>query len=245
MKDDPANTQARVLDAASTIFAARGFRGTTVADICRQAEANIAAVNYYFGSKKKLYREAWRHAHLSMLKAFPPDGAVPAGAPAELRLRGRIRGLLQRAIAGDGREFRIMNHEMTNPTGLLAEVVQDSLEPLRQAMRGILGELLGDRADERVIQWCQLCVVAPCLQLVHRRHTHRHAPKAAPTPAGPDPPTPAELEEMVDHFTSFALAGIRDIRRRLESGPAGHVQPADPAAQAAPGNSEANNETIC
>jgi hypothetical protein len=31
-------------------------------------------------------------------------------------------------------------------------------------------------------------------------------------------PADGELEEMVDHFTSFALAGIRDIRRRLEAG---------------------------
>jgi AcrR family transcriptional regulator len=241
MKDDPANTQARVLEAASTIFAARGFRGTTVADICRQAGANIAAVNYYFGSKKKLYREAWRHAHLSMLKAFPPDGAVSAGAPAELRLRGRIRGLLQRAIAGDGREFRIMNHEMTNPTGLLAEVVQDSLGPLRQAMRGILGELLGDRADERVIQWCEQSVVAPCLQLVHRRHMPPPAAEAEPHEAFAQP-TMDDLEKMVDHFTSFALAGIRDIRRQLEAGRPGQV--VDPAAPEAFSNSEANNETI-
>jgi AcrR family transcriptional regulator len=220
MKDDPASTQARVLDAASTLFAAKGFRGTTVADICRHAGANIAAVNYYFGSKKKLYREAWRHAHVSMLKAFPPDGAVPAGAAAELRLRGRLRGLLQRAMAGDGREFRIMSHEMTNPTGLLAQVVQDSLGPLRQAMREILGELLGNRADEQVIQWCQLCVVGPCLQLVRRRHMHRPAPSAMAAEAASASPADGELEEMVDHFTSFALAGIRDIRRQLEAGQA-------------------------
>jgi AcrR family transcriptional regulator len=227
MKDDPANTQARVLEAASTLFAAKGFRGTTVADICRHAGANIAAVNYYFGSKKKLYREAWRHAHVSMLKAFPPDGTVPAGAAAELRLRGRLRGLLQRAMAGDGREFRIMSHEMTNPTGLLAQVVQDSLGPLRQAMREILGELLGDRADERVIQWCQLCVVAPCLQLVHRRHVHRPPGDTRAPQAAFATPTMEDLDTMVDHFTSFALAGIRDIRKRLEAGQA--VQTVEPA----------------
>jgi hypothetical protein len=125
-------------------------------------------------------------------------------------------------MAGDGREFRIMSHEMTNPTGLLAQVVQDSLGPLRQAMREILGELLGNLADERVIQWCQLCVVGPCLHLVHRRHLHRPAAEAASAS-----PAEEDLEEMVEHFTSFALAGIRDIRRQLEAGQAG--QTAEPA----------------
>ena len=57
-------------------------------------------------------------------------------------------------------------------------------------------------------------------------------------------PADGELEEMVDHFTSFALAGIRDIRRRLEAGLDAHVQPADQAAPAVFSNSKANNETI-
>jgi hypothetical protein len=48
---------------------------------------------------------------------------------------------------------------------------------------------------------------------------HRPAPSAAAAEE--------DLEAMVDHFTSFALAGIRDIRRRLEAGQA--VQTVEPA----------------
>ena len=38
-------TQERILRVACDVFAEKGFRTTTVRDICRQAEVNIAAVN--------------------------------------------------------------------------------------------------------------------------------------------------------------------------------------------------------
>jgi AcrR family transcriptional regulator len=219
LNENTTSTQVRVLDAASTLFAEKGFRATTVAEICRLAGANIAAVNYYFTSKENLYREAWRHAHVGMLTVYPPDGSVEPHAPPELRLRGRIRGLIQRAMSDDGREFRIMSHEMTSPTGLLAQVLTDSLAPLRQAMRGILAELLGPEADERTLQWCELSVVGPCLHLVHRRHVRQHDPQG-----GPAVPVAGDLEELVEQFTLFALAGIQETRRRLKAGPAGLVK---------------------
>jgi len=44
------STRQRLLDVASQLFARNGFRSTTVAEICTQAQANIASVNYHFGS---------------------------------------------------------------------------------------------------------------------------------------------------------------------------------------------------
>jgi AcrR family transcriptional regulator len=113
------DTRERLLDEASKAFSESGFRNTTVAEICRRAGANIAAVNYHFGSKEELYREAWLSAHRHMLEAFPPDGGVSSDAPADERLRGRIRSLLQRALSEEGLEFRIMNHEMAVRTSTL------------------------------------------------------------------------------------------------------------------------------
>ncbi|MGQ9671001.1 MAG: TetR family transcriptional regulator, partial [Desulfosoma sp.] len=48
-------TRARLLDAACDVFAEKGYRGARLADICRRAGANIAAVNYHFGDKASLY----------------------------------------------------------------------------------------------------------------------------------------------------------------------------------------------
>jgi AcrR family transcriptional regulator len=52
-----AATRERLLTAAAALFAEHGFRRVTVRDICEEASANVAAVNYHFGDKQGLYRE--------------------------------------------------------------------------------------------------------------------------------------------------------------------------------------------
>ena len=51
-------TRAQLLEAACQVFAEKGYRKATIAEICKRGGANIAAVNYYFGNKETLYAEA-------------------------------------------------------------------------------------------------------------------------------------------------------------------------------------------
>jgi len=202
-------TREKILEAACRLFAEKGYRGTTVAQICGTAQVNIAAVNYHFGSKEHLYQRAWRYAHDQLLARIPPDGGVPADRPAAERLRGRIRAGLQRAMLGDAVEFRIMRNEMANPTGLLGRVIKDAIRPMRRATQEILRELLGPQATDLDVEWGEVCVVAPLMHVTHCRQTEKREGLA---------PVFQEdmLEDMVDRFTAFALAGIRESRRRIE-----------------------------
>lgn len=51
------NTKQRILDAAEHLFAKDGYRGTSLRAITGQADVNLAAVNYHFGSKEALLEE--------------------------------------------------------------------------------------------------------------------------------------------------------------------------------------------
>ena len=202
-------TRERILKAASRLFADRGYRGTSVELICKAANVNIAAVNYHFGSKENLYQRVWRHAHDEMVAKIPPDGGVGEDRPAAERLRGRIRAALQRAMFGDAVEFGIMRNEMANPTGLLYQVIEDAIRPIRQATQAILRELLGPKASHLDVELCEVCVVAPWMHMTHHRQAQAHEGLA---------PIFREdmLESMVEHFTAFSLAGIGQIGRRIE-----------------------------
>lgn len=54
------NVRSRLLDAAEVLFCEKGYDGTSVRDLTAKANCNVAAVNYYFGGKDKLYIEMFR-----------------------------------------------------------------------------------------------------------------------------------------------------------------------------------------
>ena len=112
-----AASQTRLLEAAGEVFAEKGYEAATVREICRRAEvANIAAVNYYFGDKEKLYVAVVKHA-LGSAEAATPD-EVPADLPPRQRLRKAIRRMAE-ALGGGCRpawQLQLMGRELACPS---------------------------------------------------------------------------------------------------------------------------------
>lgn len=84
------DTKRRILSAALIVFANKGITNSTLREITEAADANIAAVNYHFGSKEKLIsdvittylhpineaRIAYLEASLKKLNSGPADVRV-------------------------------------------------------------------------------------------------------------------------------------------------------------------------
>ena len=51
------NTREKILTIARVLFADHGFDGTSIRDIAKEADVNVASVNYHFASKENLYME--------------------------------------------------------------------------------------------------------------------------------------------------------------------------------------------
>lgn len=49
------STEQKIIEAARTVFTKKGFAATRTRDIADEAGINLALLNYYFGSKKKLF----------------------------------------------------------------------------------------------------------------------------------------------------------------------------------------------
>jgi AcrR family transcriptional regulator len=52
-----------VIDVAEKLFAEKGFEGTSVRDIAREANGNVSMVSYYFGSKENLLQAVVERKH--------------------------------------------------------------------------------------------------------------------------------------------------------------------------------------
>src|SRR5438270_117404 len=89
-------THHRLLEAAGEVFAAKGYRATTVREVCRRAGANVAAINYHFRDKEGLYAEVLRYAHACAMERHPPEMDTTASSSPEDRLRAFIVSFMRR-----------------------------------------------------------------------------------------------------------------------------------------------------
>jgi len=206
-----AKTYKSLLAAASEVFAEKGYRDATVAEICKRAGANVAAVNYHFGDKETLYREAWRHSFLESIKAHPPEGGVSDNAPLEERLRGRVTALLHRIADESNKDFFIVHKELVNPTGLLEEVMRKELRPLHEKMETLVRELLGPRASVMEVRFCVISIISQCINPMVARRGGKGKREVKDGPPGVD-----DIEAYSNHVIKFSLAGIRAIRNDTE-----------------------------
>ena len=140
----------KLINSAIRVFSKHGYRDGKVAEIVRGAKANIASVNYYFGSKEKLFSQVLRKAFAVAEQAHPVSGNLTLESPVEQRLSAFARAIVRRTFdkgsAGDYN--RIMSktvHSSGSPIDTICdEVTTLQVIPLRPLLVGYLGE-----ADEQ------------------------------------------------------------------------------------------------
>lgn len=102
------STKERILAAAESLFAQRGFDGASLRKLTATAGVNLAAVNYHFGSKEKLVEQVFKRRLDALNQHRLAELAKVAGAPAttlEDVLSAYIRPALQLSHEGSGSLF--------------------------------------------------------------------------------------------------------------------------------------------
>ena len=198
-------TRERVLRVAARLFAERGFKHVTIREICREARANVAAVNYHFGDKLGLYREVLRLAVASMRSTGEAARQAGAGGDAEEKLRAYIRVYVE-GVVGAKRDwwiYHLMSREIADPTPALDLVVRQVVRPRMAYLGGLVADLMGRPLDDgRVIRSVHSvhaqCVLIPGLLASGLYPDFKMTPKA--------------IAALAEHIASFSLAGIRAMR---------------------------------
>jgi TetR/AcrR family transcriptional regulator, regulator of cefoperazone and chloramphenicol sensitivity len=212
-RSDALNTRLNLLEAASEVFGKKGFWSATHEEICRMANANLAAINYHFGSKENLYVEAWKYSFEKSVEKYPPEGGVLPDYPAEKRLRGRILSFLKRIADPETYEIDIILKEMANPTGLLTSVIAMKVEPLDRDFISLIKELMGRGAKADHVGFCYMGLVSMCFgPMLHLRSGNEDSqiqrPEFIPLDLG--------VERLADYIVRFSLAGIRSFSKTLK-----------------------------
>ena len=205
-------TRLRLLEAAGEVFAEQGFHRATIRDICSRADANIAAVNYHFGDKERLYVAVIQYWLGEALRKYPPDGGLPPDAPAPERLYAFVRSWLFRML-GEGTPAwhgKLMAREMSEPTTAFEVLLSETVRPMSQRLTALVRDLLGPNVDEQTVQDCAMSVAGQCC---FRRHAHEMIRRLYPDQHY----TSERIEQLARHVTDFSLAAIEAFSQRARS----------------------------
>jgi AcrR family transcriptional regulator len=153
----PHETRTRILDAAEELFMQHGFEATSMRQLTAQAGANLAAVNYHFGSKDALIEAVFRRrldamnaARIAELDRMEKDAGGRALSPQQII--GAFVGVSLRMIEDSksgGRNFiRLLGRTYTDPQkpirALIGQLYAPAMERFKAALERALPQIPRD-----------------------------------------------------------------------------------------------------
>jgi AcrR family transcriptional regulator len=207
------STQQKLLTAACEVFAENGFKNTTVRDICNRAEVNVAAINYHFGNKEKLYEAVWENSNRAAVKNRMDELALARTDAPEKRIRLFVKTLLRNILDQNRPEwdFRIVAHEMISPTASFDIIVDRAIRPGFLFLKELVQEMLGEDVPKEKVEKCALSIVGQCL---YYRFANPVVRRILPEQTFDE----KGLDELADHITEFSLSALKQMRRGIEDG---------------------------
>lgn len=196
------NTKDRILNAAEALFATHGFMATSLREVTSQAQVNIAAVNYHFGSKENLINEVFRRRmdDMSANRIARLEAALAEGKD---NLEGILDAFISPAL------------ELAGTTGtafirILARAYVEENEGLREYISKRYGHVLRDFAhalheclpnlSKQELYW-RLDFVAGALTYAMADFGLIRRP--------PGRSEQAHRQEASRHLIAFAIAGLK------------------------------------
>jgi AcrR family transcriptional regulator len=204
----PDPTREKLLEVAGQIFADRGYQAATIREICLQARANVAAVNYHFGDKLGLYTEVLQES-VRAAQVEAVQNALDQDAPPEEILRAVIRARLRGICRKDVPDwhFQILAHELAQPTPALRPLMNKVARPIFKRLLELIGGMIGLPPNNEKTRLCAISVMGQNLAYVF----------AGPLLTGVWPElkmTPEQVERIAEHIADFSLSYLHEFRSK-------------------------------
>ncbi|MCP4136292.1 MAG: TetR/AcrR family transcriptional regulator [bacterium] len=209
---EPGSTKEKLFIAGVKVFAQKGYKEATVRDICKLADSsNINSINYYFGSKEKLYKMILELMFADMDQRIEEE--KPVVSPMD-DLRMHIRIACELMFSGHEMSsdfYAIYVSELSHPSPYFGELVDKYTGPQMKAFMEVIRQILGPHATEDQVRDSGLSVggqityytfVWPILSRVFPGH----------------PGMPAYREQIIDHITRFTIGGLEAVKKHIEEG---------------------------
>jgi AcrR family transcriptional regulator len=203
-------TKERILDAAESLFMEHGFEATSLRAITAAAPANLASVNYHFGSKEVLFQavltrrlDPMNQERLDLLTRLERE-AQPEPLPCDRILSAMFIPALKlaRDPARGGKDFlRLLGRAYADPAPFirrfLAEQYATIIERFKTAFARALPEL-----PKKELSWRLHFIMGALSYTLAGTDALRLIAELTPAEAGND-------EALLHRLAPFLLAGLQ------------------------------------
>jgi AcrR family transcriptional regulator len=197
------STKERILAAAETLFAQRGFDGASLRQLTSDAGVNLAAVNYHFGSKEKLVEQVFRR-RLDTLNAQRLAALARVAAQPDTQLEDVLDAFIRPALE--------LSHEDSG--SLFMRVLARAFAEHDDSLRKFLSENYGHVMRQFTAEFARLLPQLSKEELYWRIDLVTGALTHAMSGFGmiqrkSDVSERTHREQTVAHLIRFSAAGLR------------------------------------
>ncbi|MEO1147825.1 MAG: TetR/AcrR family transcriptional regulator [Cyanobacteria bacterium J06638_22] len=199
------DTKTQILDVAEHLIAERGFSATTLRNIVSEANVNLAAVHYHFGSKEELFRAVVHRIATPIIKRqLEMLNRLQAETDA-LSVEDILTAFLTppfELVAGDERNgmlrARFMGRCRSEPEpvqSIANEEFSSSLEPFLDILQRVLPE-----QSRSQLMWKMDLVVASLIRVQIKADTPNALLKSG---------KPQDIQATISKLVTFLAGGMR------------------------------------
>jgi len=197
------NTRDRLLDAAEVLFCEKGYEGTSIRDLTSSANCNVAAVNYYFGGKDKLYVDMFRRqtqfivdAQIGLIDQLAQESNLTLEQLIHTLVYYPLRSAYEKLQRGQ--VMRLMVREVLNRSLVGEQLIEDFRTQIMDHVVVVLKRLM-PQLDEKQAQLIFASIEALHLHPFLFMEQYMRMIKGL------------TFDELVAHIVAFGAAGIRSM----------------------------------
>jgi AcrR family transcriptional regulator len=200
------DTRSRILDVAEELFGEQGLDRVSIRDITRVANANLAAINYHFGSKEALVAAVFerrvvpvneaRLAALDMLEKAPGKRSSKLEDILEAFIRPALESSLK-ASKGGTAFSKLFGRCLSEPSPEVEALLKKQFEPLAERMQAALKRSLPHLSRSEIF-WRMKFTYGALHHWLLTKDKFR-----------PDWVGDVDVEIQIQKLISFAAAGFR------------------------------------
>lgn len=207
------DTRERILDAAERLFMARGYEGASMRMITGEANVNLAAANYHFGSKEILLQEVFRRRlawlngeRMRVLTELEEKANGKALKPSQIvdAFFGTLLRLAQDETHGGMTFLRLLGRTLTEPSELIRTFLAEEYREVLERYKAALFKSLPDVPKAEIVWRLHLMLGATSYAIAGT-----DALRLVTDWQIGDGEDPDRLDRLLPRLMSFLLGGLR------------------------------------